>query len=217
MAIARIDATRPDGRTMTTSQSADSASMRHRVDGRSRIVVLAVLVAGYATMLVGVRGPAGNRAFDPLEHLGRQVETAIETGRFADALPTARSLRAAHPDDPTVLYWLGEIYRGLDQAANEAAAWRDYARASSTPDDVCPSLPLALTKAGDAAGALGAYEACVTYAPDDPERLVDLAAEYARRGQWDLARTTYQRVRDVDPGDPRIARRIAALGQDGPK
>jgi Flp pilus assembly protein TadD len=117
----------------------------------------------------------------------------------------------------TILYWLGEVYRGLGDASSEAAAWQQYARLSSTPAEVCPALPLALTKIGDAPGALQAYETCVGWEPDDPERLVDLAAEYERRGRMDLARATYQRVLTADPGDPRIARRMTALADAGVK
>lgn len=180
-----------------------------------RTVLLALLLAGYAATIVGVGGAGGERGFDPLQRQGRQVEAAIETGRFAEALPLAQELRRAHPADLTILYWLGEIHRGIGDAAAEAAAWQEYARASPTPYEACPALPIALTTIGDAAGAQQAYESCAAWAPDDPERLVDLAAALARRGDVERARAAYERVLAVDPGDPRIAGRIAALADGG--
>jgi Flp pilus assembly protein TadD len=160
-----------------------------------RTLLAAALLAGYASLFLHVSAPVARRTFDPLEPRGRQVELAIETGRFADALPVARMLHAEYPTDLTVLYWMGEIYRGLGRAADEAASWQEYARHSGAPEAACPFLPIALAKSGDEIGALQAYERCVRAdrdALDDPEQWRDLAVEYERRGRMDLAHGVYR-------------------------
>lgn len=180
-----------------------------------RSFLLAALVAGYCAVFTRLRAVDGARPFDPLEPRGRQVETATEAGRFDEAVPVALSLRESHDSDPDVLYWLGEIYRGLGRTADEIEMWREYARASTTPEEVCPALPLAYLRAGDTASALREFEACVSLAPDDPERLLDLAAEHARQGHIEQALFGYARAGALDPGDPRIPVRIAALQRGG--
>jgi Flp pilus assembly protein TadD len=176
-----------------------------------------VLLAGYGAAFLGLRHDRGATDFDPLDRHGRQVEVAIEIHRFADALPLALSLRKAYSNDPEVLYWLGEIYRGLDRTSDEIDAWREYARLSTTPEAVCPALPLAYARAGEASSALQEFERCATRAPDDPERLVDLAAEHARQGHAERALAVYRQARALDPGDPRIPRRIADLSRREPR
>lgn len=163
------------------------------------------------TMLLGlcatafVRWPdAGERRFDPLSPPGRQVELAIETRRFADALPVALELRSAHPDDPVVLFWLAEIYRGLDQTEDELDTWDAFLRLSSAPWEACPWLPEAEARAGRVDAALQRYRDCVGFAPDNPQRLLDLAGAQLEHGHRDEASLTYAKAAALDPHDPAI-------------
>ncbi len=177
----------------------------------ARFLLFAALLSGYCAAFAHLGPPRRGPHFDPLDRQGRQIELAIEAGQFDEALPVARALRTTYPASLDVLYWLGETYRGLGRVADEIEAWREYARVSASPGDVCPALPLALARAGDPAGALREFEACVSHDPGDPDRLIDLAEEHARQGQVDRARIAYKQARALDPGDPRIPRRLAEL------
>ena len=176
----------------------------------NRSLLLALLLVLSAAPFL--RGPAsGDVGFDPLEARGRQVELAIETGRFSDGLPVALDLQRSHPDEPLVLYWLTEIYRGLGRPRDEVLAWQAYLRLSSAPEDACPWLAEAYAHAGDAEAALGQYRDCVSIDPDEPQRLLDLAAAQAARHQMSDALESYARAAALDPRDPAIPRLAGAL------
>ena len=179
---------------------------------RSHLLVL--LLAGYAAVFLRV--PALGRwreVFDPLDARPRQVETAVETGHFADALPVALELRTVHAREPLLAYWLAEIYRGLDRSREEAAAWETYVRLSSTPDEACPSMPEAYARLGDASVALQRFEQCVKWDSGNPERLIDLAAALEGYDRTAEALAVYRRAADLDPEDPRILRHIEVLSR----
>ncbi len=179
-----------------------------------RTFILIVLLAGYAAMFSGNPWTAASGAFDPLDPHGRQVEQDIEAGRFGDALPVARQLITAHPDDPQILYWLAEIYRGLGQGSEEAKAWERYVRLGVAPAAACPSMPRAYLSLGDDAAALGAFERCAAFDPDDAERLIDLARAQAVSGDARKARSTYERAAAIAPDDPRITHHLANGSDD---
>jgi len=177
---------------------------------RARIATLAVLVAGYGGFWLSIGQSSFDHRFDPLSPRGRHVEDAIETGRFADALPVALSIREAFPEQPNVSYWLAEIYRGLDRPRDEAAAWDTFV--SLTPGSAaCPAWPQAHARAGHDQAALRAYEQCVAFAPEDPERLIDLADALAAHRKLDEARAAYARAAALDRADPRPALRLREL------
>jgi len=169
-----------------------------------RRLILALLLAAYAAVFVRPPSVGGRSAFDPLEPRGREVERAIESSRFADALPIADDLRSEHADDPTVAYWRAEIFRGLGRARDEAAAWEDYLRLSHHPDAACPALGLAYREADEMARSLDAFERCAAAAPQDPERWMDLAGAYEKDGRPADASDAFHRAASLDPGNPRI-------------
>jgi tetratricopeptide (TPR) repeat protein len=177
---------------------------------RARIATLAVLVAGYGGFWLSIGQSSFDHRFDPLSPSGRHVELAIETGRFADALPVALSIREAFPEQPNVSYWLAEIYRGLDRPRDEAVAWDTFV--SLTPGSAaCPAWPQAHARAGHDQAALRAYQQCVAFAPEDPERLIDLADALAAHRKLDEARAAYARAAALDRADPRPALRLREL------
>lgn len=172
---------------------------------------MALLLGLCAAAFVRWPGDSDYR-FDPLDPPGRQVELAIETQRFADALPIAQDLRTAYPDDPLVLFWLAEIYRGLDRPKDELTVWDAFLRVSSAPWEACPWLPEAEARAGRADAALRRYHDCVGFAPDNPQRLLDLAAAQIDRGQKHEALLTYAKAAALDPHDPGIPKLMEARG-----
>lgn len=179
-----------------------------------RQLILAILFAG--SLATFVRLPsADSGVFDPLEPRGRQVERAIEAGAFETGRLVAEQLSAEHRDAPVVAFWLAEIYRGLDRTSDEARAWENYFRITAQPDEACPALPQAYLRLGDPARALDAYTRCAAAAPDDPERLVDLADGYEAAGQTANASDTLHRLSLLDPAHPRLRARPASTTAHG--
>jgi tetratricopeptide (TPR) repeat protein len=178
---------------------------------RTRSATLAVLVAGYGCLWLSIGQSSFDRSFDPLNPRGRHVEESIATGRFADALPVVLSIREAFPDQPLVSYWLAEIYRGLDRPRDEAGAWDAFVALTPARLAACPAWPQAHARAGHDEAALRAYEQCVRMAPDDSERLIDLADALASRRKMDAARAAYARAAALDRADPRAALRLREL------
>ncbi len=176
-----------------------------------RRLILAVLLLGYAAMFVRLPSWGGAaRAFDPLDPRGREVERAIEAGRFGEALPIARELQTAHAADPTVTFWLAEIFHGLRQPAAEAAAWERLLALTGQADGVCPALPEAYAAAGALTRSLDAYERCAAVAPDDAERWFDLGTAYAERRRDADAARAFDRSRALDPSNPRLPAPMSA-------
>lgn len=166
--------------------------------------MLAVLLVGYAAVFVRLPSLSSSSAFEPLSPRGREVEHAIEERRFTDALPLAQELGRAYPDEPLISYWFGEIYRGLSQPRDEAAAWERVFEQTGSADAACPALPLAYARIPDASKSLEAYERCANAAPDDPERWLELGGAYALNGRPDEAMRAFERSRALDPTNPHL-------------
>lgn len=170
-----------------------------------RRTLLALLLVAYAAVFVRIPSWSGaSAAFDPLEPRGREVERAIEAGQFASALPIAQELLTAHADDTTVLFWLAEIHRGLGRHADEAASLERVLRLTRHADGVCPALPEAYARVGDAARALEAWERCASTGATDAERWFDLATAYAAAGHAADAEKAFATSRALDPTNPRL-------------
>jgi len=178
---------------------------------RARSATLALLVAGYAWLWLSIGQSSFDRRFDPLSPRGRHVEQALETGRFADALPLALGIREAFPEQPQVWYWLAEIDRGLDRPREEAEAWDTFVSITPARAAACPEWPQADARAGHDDAAMRGFERCVSFAPDDPERLLDLADALAQRRRMDAARAAYARAAALDQSDSRPAVRLREL------
>lgn len=189
--------------------------MRSLSPSRARNATLAVVVAGYGALWLSIGQSSFDRRFDPLSPAGRHVEQAIESGQFADALPVALSLEESFPNQPQIWYWLAEIHHGLSQPGAEADAWSNFVSMSPARAAACPQWGAAHARAGHEAEAIDAYQQCASFAPDDPERLIDLADALASRRRNEAARAAYLRAATLDRSDPRLALRLRALPPDG--
>lgn len=169
-----------------------------------RPLILATLLASYATLFVRIPTPGTGGAFEPLSARGREVERAIEEKRFDDALPIARDLGKAHPDDPTVAYWTAEVYRGLGRHAEESSAWERVLTLTQAADAACPALPMAYEAGGQTDAALDAYVRCATIGRDDAERWFDLGRAYAHAGRQQEADDAFAKSRALDASNPRL-------------
>jgi hypothetical protein len=127
----------------------------------SRSTLLVALLAAYvAAFLPGAVRTFGGASFDPLQPRPRAVEELIVAKRFADALPLAKELRGAFPNEPLPAYWLARINAGLQKPRAEADAWDAYVALSQAPADACPAWPRALARANLPERAAAATERC---------------------------------------------------------
>ena len=128
----------------------------------TRTAPLAAMLALYVAVLG--RGPMGRllggSGFDPLAPRPSAVEQLIAADRPAEALPLARELRAAYPDEPLVFYWLATINHRLARWSDEADAWAEYVRTSAAPMEACPAWPDARARSGDQTRASAAAARC---------------------------------------------------------
>ena len=177
--------------------------------------LLIVLFLAYAAIFVPV-DQFRHQGFDPLAPRPRIVERLISTRQFAQALPLALELRAGFPNEPEIIVWLATIHHGLQDDRSEAGAWEDYLRVSKTSSATCPALPEAYTRLGDALKAVTAYVRCLKEAPQDPDRMADLAAAYERTGRIAEAVDLYREAAALDPYNPAVIKRLASLGEGRP-
>lgn len=171
-----------------------------------RRAVLAVLLLGYAAVFIRLPRLDSSASFEALSPRGREVERAIEERRFADALPVARELAGAYPNEAVIAYWLAEIHDGLGQAGDAAAAWEHVFELTKLADAACPALPRAYARVPDAAKSLDAYERCAAAASDDAERWFDLGEAFASNNRPEDAARAFEKSRALDPSNPRLPR-----------
>lgn len=176
-----------------------------------RTILLALLLVGYAAILLSRSGLRERVQFDPFTPRARTVEQRIGEGRFVDALPIALELEREYPGEPLIRYWVARAYRGLNQPQQEIDAWESYVRVSPAPAEACPSLPETLDRLGRVADALSAFERCAGFDPEDLDRLVDLGDAYQRAGRAADARQQFERAIALDAGHPWVRQRLARL------
>jgi hypothetical protein len=135
-----------------------------------RRVALVLLLVACAWAFLRPSPSGTSTGFDPLEVRGREVERAIEERRFADALPIAADLEAAHPDDAVIAFWLAEIAGGLGRA-DEGDRWARVLALTDDADAACPAMPEAYARVGQASRAATAYARCAGVAAAEREDL----------------------------------------------
>jgi hypothetical protein len=119
-----------------------------------RTLLFVALAALYATAFQRVYAPRDASGLDPVGPKARQIESAIESRAFADALPLAREMQTAYPQEPLVDYWLAVIYRGLDRTADEVTAWNAFSTHGGAPREACPDVAEAQERLGQHQQAL---------------------------------------------------------------
>jgi tetratricopeptide (TPR) repeat protein len=179
-----------------------------------RVAVLVVLLVAYAAFLERRLVSEGPARIDPVGPRAREVEQAIGTGRFADALPVALELGSSSRE-PLVAYWLALIYHGLGRPADEIESWERFIDRGGAPADACPGLADAAARLGDAARALSTYERCVSLDPQEPERLIDLGDALERADRPREALDAFQRALALDSRNPVVDHRIERVKRGG--
>ena len=104
-----------------------------------RTALIVTLFAAY--LGVWLHEMAGNErrpGFDPFAPRARTLAQRLGAGQYQDALPIARELDQAFPDEPEVVLALARVWHGLHAWSSEADAWERYVRVSPTPAEARP-------------------------------------------------------------------------------
>jgi len=106
-------------------------------------------------------------------------------GRAIEAMLCFRRAQRADPRASDASFHLGEVLWKLGRVPDAIAAWRDAARANG--DHLAPNLALAeaLLAASDLGGAVGAADAALRIAPDDPRAAIIATLARLLRGELD--------------------------------
>lgn len=140
----------------------DSAALRERLG-------IAMLLGGQQEQAEAEIEAAGR--LDPNARQGKYmlVIGAMRERDFKRALTEAEALRAAHPDDATVLNLLGGIHLGLNDSAKAMQAFEEALRVK--PDSVAATNNLGQIKAGtgDIEGAITVYRDGLKQSPGNAE------------------------------------------------
>jgi tetratricopeptide (TPR) repeat protein len=124
---------------------------------------------------------------------------AFGASEWDAALGPTRALVERFPTQQVYSDRLARIYFHLNKPADEAAAWEQFVKSSSTPEDACPALPQAYRRAGDRAAALQAFERCRDFDPMSAEGWFFLGQAYRRARRHDDALHTLREAVRIDP------------------
>jgi len=120
-------------------------------------------------------------------------------GRWERALEPTRALVDHFPSQQVYSDRLARIYHELGQPVEEAAAWEQFIRSASTPQDACPALGEAYLRAGRGDASLNAFERCRDFDTASAEAWFYLGQAYRRDGRIDDAIRTFEGALRVDP------------------
>jgi tetratricopeptide (TPR) repeat protein len=120
-------------------------------------------------------------------------------GHWEKALAPTRALVDHFPTQQVYSDRLARIYFNLSKPVEEAAAWEQFVRSSSTPEDACPAIGQAYLRAGKRDASLNAFERCRDFEPTSAEGWFFLGQAYQREGRNDEALQTFREAVRVDP------------------
>lgn len=161
--LGRIYASRGDPKGIEMLKEAvalqpDSAALRERLG-------IAMLLGGQQEQAEAEIEAAGR--LDPNSRQGKYllVVTAMRERDFKGALSEAEALRAAYPDDATVLNLLGGIHLAMNAPTKAVQSFEEALRLK--PDSVAATNNLGQLKAGtgDLEGAIAVYRAGLKHSP----------------------------------------------------
>lgn len=164
----------------------------------ARLVAAATLGWVFAWVLVpGAAPPRGEDAV--VEGWIRASRDHFAAGKWGLALTPTQALVDRFPTQQVYSDRLARIYFHLDKPVEEAAAWEQFVKSSSTPEDACPALAQAYVRAGDRAQSMKAFERCRDFDPMSAEGWFFLGQAYRRGGRTEEALATFREAVRIDP------------------
>jgi tetratricopeptide (TPR) repeat protein len=164
-------------------------------------------------------GAAGSGVESAVEERIRSSRDEFAAGRWQAALGPTRALVEQFPTQQVYSDRLARIYFHLGQPVEEAAAWEQFVRSSSTPEDACPAMGQAYLRAGNRDASLHAFERCRDFEPSSAEGWFYLGRAYQREGRQADALQTFRESVRVDPqhADSRVGLAGSLLREGQPR
>jgi tetratricopeptide (TPR) repeat protein len=184
----------------------------------ARLVATLVLVWLFVWALVPGEAPTSGEEPD-VEQWILASRDEFAGGRWAAALGPTRALVERFPSQQVYSDRLARIYFHLGKPVEEAAAWEQFVKSSSTPQDACPALAQAYERAGDRDASLQAFERCRDFDPMSAEGWFFLGQAYRRVRRHADALQTFREAVRIDPlhPDSRVGLAAALLGASEPR
>lgn len=144
------------------------------------------------------------------EHLQERLQEASrlsDEGRWPEAFEILAEEEKDHPDEPTLLCMLGVAAEQVDAAGLAYDFYRRCLAEQPTDPFLLVPLGVGLARYDDLEAERVLRLAALT-APDLAITRLHYGAYLTREGQLDVARSELEAARQLDAGDPRIAREL---------
>lgn len=178
-------------------------------ESRALLAVLSLAIFGW-TLAPRANAPAARAGDAEVERLLVTSREAFDARNWQAALAPTATLVERFPNQQVFAERLARIYNGLDEPADEAAAWERFLRVSPTPEDACPAVGEAYWRAGDHDKSLETSIRCRDFDPLNGELNYFLGRAYERAGKPKDARAAYDEALRVEP--PHVDTRVALAG-----
>jgi len=133
-----------------------------------------------------------------------------QVGDVAGARRTLEAARERHPDDPSLLRLLSDVYRRARYVEDAlTVAQRALALDASAASLVCLGDALLANECGDAAKT--AYRCALAVDPRDVRAAFGLGRVALLAADWEGAHAAFERARAIDPNDADVRYNLALL------
>lgn len=140
-----------------------------------------------------------------------QVQELSAEGRPSDALSDVRRLLRSFPENPQYLQREAQLLQDLRSWGSAARVWKVFVGVSPAAVEACPDWPQDYEKLGLPDEALVAYKSCLDLDPTKPDLIFYYGLGLERAGRASEARSLYEQVLAVTPGNADAAIGLARL------
>src|SRR5258706_1091479 len=142
------------------------------------------------------------------------MESKVNQGQWPQAIKFADDQLRQAPDRDDYRLVLAKVYFRAGKYAELAAEYQKLIVKNPKSADLYIRLGEAKVTAGDAKGAVEAYQKAKEIDPADPVPSLDLAILYDNQGRRDEARKCYEDALKIRPDDPTALNNLAYLKAD---
>ncbi|HMM11339.1 MAG TPA: tetratricopeptide repeat protein [Bacteroidales bacterium] len=129
-------------------------------------------------------------------------QSYMALGQYYKALEIFEESIAIEAPEPLIIYYMGECYEKLGQFDMAEAQYRKAIKLDATLPEAWAGLAVVAEEKGDIKNALKYIEQAIAYDGNNTDFLLIQAEMYIRNGLFEKAKAVFQRIEEIDPGDP---------------